>query len=72
MDDLRQRILDYCYYCNKSKSQFAKMFGMHPYTLKTYLNNPERNLRRIKQIEINGFLNAMGFWEQKLRKDEKI
>ena len=44
---------------------------MHPYTLKTYLNNPERNLRRIKQIEINGFLNAMGFWKQKLIDNEK-
>ena len=56
MDDLRQRILDYCYYCNKSKSQFAKMFGMDAKQFKNWKNDqrnhtgevPPKNADKIK------------------------
>lgn len=66
MDDLRQRILDFCFYCGCSRRKFAQLVNMSSNSLYRFLNNPNVNLRKAKAKEINKFLNDRGFWSTRV------
>lgn len=66
MNDLRERILDFCLYCSCSRRKFAQLVNISPNTLYRYLNNQNVNLRKAKAKEINKYLNDRGFWSKQI------
>lgn len=66
MNDLKERILDFCFYCSCSRRKFAQLVNISPNTLYRFLNNPNVELKKTKAQEINKYLNDRGFWSKRI------